>query len=85
MPKCCVGDQMRTTIDLNDRIYAALVQQSIQLYGSTRNLSRVVNDYLEKALSQKQQKKAKSMFGTLQVKNVDMRDLREKKDRVDSW
>ncbi len=76
---------MRTTIDLNDRIYAALVQQSVQLYGSTRNLSKVVNDYLENALSQKQERKKKSMFGTLKVRNINMGDLREKTDRVDKW
>lgn len=75
---------VRTTIELNDRVYARLVQQSIQLYGSARNLSKVVNDYLEKALNEQRAKK-KSMFGTLKVKKLDLSDLREKKDRVDKW
>lgn len=75
---------MRTTIDLDDKLYAMLMQQSIQAYGSTRNLSKVVNDYLNIVLNAKPKKK-RSMFGTLKVKDLKLSDLRDRSDRVDKW
>ncbi len=61
-----------------------LMQQSIQAYGSTRNLSKVVNDYLNIVLNAKPKKK-RSMFGTLKVKDLKLSDLRDRSDRVDKW
>jgi hypothetical protein len=37
----------RTTLVLDDRVYAKLVSESMRKYGTARNLSKVVNDIVE--------------------------------------
>ncbi|EQD30693.1 hypothetical protein B2A_14041 [mine drainage metagenome] len=39
---------VKTTINLDDEIYADIVKESIEKYGSTRNMSRIVNQRLRK-------------------------------------
>ncbi len=41
----------RTTIIFDDDVYERIVQESIRRYGSTRALSRVVNELLRESLS----------------------------------
>jgi len=44
----------RTTLILDDDIYKRLVEESIKRYGTTRALSRVVNELLRERLSSKE-------------------------------
>ena len=37
---------VKTTINLDDEIYAEIVRESIEKYGSTRNMSRIINQRL---------------------------------------
>ncbi len=76
---------MRTTVELNDQVYSLLVQRSIELYGTARNLSRVMNDYLATVLLSPPKLKKKSMFGAFRDNPVSLSGLREKVDRVDKW
>ena len=48
----CIGVYMvkRTTILLDDDVYRALVDESIRRYGSTKALSKVLNEELRKSL-----------------------------------
>ncbi len=41
----------RTTVILEDRIYRALVEESVKRYGSAKALSKVINEILEKVLT----------------------------------
>ena len=41
----------RTTVILDDDVYEKLVRESIRRYGSTRALSRVLNELLRESLS----------------------------------
>ena len=43
----------RTTLVLNDEVYAKLVSESMKRYGSARNLSKVVNDMVEEGARSK--------------------------------
>ncbi len=40
----------RTTLILDDDVYEALLRESLRRYGSSKALSRVVNELLRKAL-----------------------------------
>ncbi|MGC8506486.1 MAG: hypothetical protein ACP5NK_07270 [Thermoplasmata archaeon] len=37
---------VKTTINLDDEIYAEIVKESIEKYGSTKNISKIINQYL---------------------------------------
>jgi hypothetical protein len=37
---------VKTTINLDDEIYAEIVKESIEKYGSTRNMSKIINQRL---------------------------------------
>ncbi len=37
---------VKTTINLDDEIYAEIVKESIEKYGSTKNISRIINQRL---------------------------------------
>ncbi|EQD80681.1 hypothetical protein B1A_00636 [mine drainage metagenome] len=39
---------VKTTINLDDEIYADIVKESIEKYGSTKNMSRIINQRLRK-------------------------------------
>lgn len=43
----------RTTLVLSDETYEKLVNESMKKYGSARNLSKVVNDMVEKKATDK--------------------------------
>ena len=42
----------RTTIILDDDVYKRLVRECVRVYGSTRALSRLINDLLRRALGE---------------------------------
>jgi hypothetical protein len=37
---------VKTTVDLDDDIYAEIVRESIERYGSTKNISKIINQRL---------------------------------------
>ncbi|AGO60780.1 MULTISPECIES: hypothetical protein [Ferroplasma] len=37
---------VKTTINLDDEIYAEIVRESIEKYGSTKNMSKIINQRL---------------------------------------
>lgn len=37
---------VKTTVNLDDEIYAEIIQESIEKYGSTKNLSKIINQRL---------------------------------------
>jgi len=39
---------VKTTINLDDEIYADIVKESIEKYGSTKNMSKIINQRLRK-------------------------------------
>ena len=42
---------VKTTINLDDEIYAEIVKESIEKYGSTRNMSKVINQRLRNKIT----------------------------------
>ncbi len=38
---------VKTTINLEDKLYEEIVKESIEKYGSTKNISRVINQRLK--------------------------------------
>ncbi len=40
---------MKTTINLNDDLYKRLVKETVERYGNTKNLSKLINEKLGKA------------------------------------
>jgi predicted CopG family antitoxin len=40
---------VKTTINLRDDIYKKLVRETVEKYGNSKNLSRLINEKLEKA------------------------------------
>ena len=43
---------VKTTINLRDDIYKKLVRETVEKYGNTKNLSRLINEKLERAESE---------------------------------
>jgi predicted CopG family antitoxin len=43
----------RTTLVLDDRVYEKLVRESMNRYGTARNLSKVVNELVEERAARK--------------------------------
>jgi len=43
---------VKTTINLDDDIYAEIVKESIEKYGSTKNISKIINQRLGKQKSE---------------------------------
>ncbi|MDE1863577.1 MAG: hypothetical protein KGI33_11790 [Thaumarchaeota archaeon] len=40
---------MKTTVNLNDDLYKKLVKETVEKYGNTKNLSKLINEKLERA------------------------------------
>lgn len=39
-------NMVKTTVNLDDEIYAEIVKESIEKYGSTKNISKIINQRL---------------------------------------
>jgi hypothetical protein len=48
---------VKTTINLDDEIYAEIVKESIEKYGSTRIMSKIINQWLRKSDAMKSRKR----------------------------
>ena len=42
---------VKTTINMKDDVYKKLIREAVEKYGNTKNLSRLINEKLEKAES----------------------------------
>jgi hypothetical protein len=42
---------VKTTINLDDEIYAEIIKESIEKYGSTKNMSKIINQRLRKRMN----------------------------------
>ncbi|MDE1831928.1 MAG: hypothetical protein KGI02_06090 [Thaumarchaeota archaeon] len=40
---------MKTTVNLDDDLYKKLVKETVEKYGNTKNLSKLINEKLERA------------------------------------
>lgn len=47
---CLYAYMPRTTINLDDKVYELLVKESIKRYGTTKAISKVINELLKKEL-----------------------------------
>ena len=45
------GKMVKTTINLRDDIYKKLIREAVERFGNTKNLSRLINEKLEKVES----------------------------------
>ncbi len=72
---------MRTTVYIEDDIYQKLVNESIEEYGNSKSISKVLNDLLKAILKIRVKTKRKSFYGVLGQKNWDLSDLRDESDR----
>ena len=45
-----VMTHIKTTVLIDEKLYKKLVMRSIEKYGSTKNVSKVLNEILEKEL-----------------------------------
>ncbi len=50
MVKWLSGEEMKTTIILEDAVYKKVVEEAVRKYGNTRSISTVVNDILKQTL-----------------------------------
>ena len=67
---------LRTTVILDDALYARLARVSVEKYGNAKSLSRALNDLLYNAFSSEQA--PESMFGAWKgEKRLSARGLRE--------
>ena len=53
---------VKTTINLDDEIYAEIIKESIEKYGSTKNMSRIINQRLRSHMNPTGKRKARITF-----------------------
>ncbi|MHB1493703.1 MAG: hypothetical protein ACYCR7_08640 [Thermoplasmataceae archaeon] len=71
---------VRTTINLDDAIYEEIVKESVEKYGSTKNISKIINQRLRiRKVSTERSKKRLSFKVRSELAGLDA-DLEIKKD-----
>ena len=53
---------VKTTINLDNEIYAEIVKESIEKYGSTRNMSKIINQRLRTKINSTGKRKKRITF-----------------------
>ena len=53
---------VKTTINLDNEIYAEIVKESIEKYGSTRNMSKIINQRLRTKINSTGKSKRRITF-----------------------
>ena len=53
---------VKTTINLDDEIYAEIIKESIEKYGSTKNMSKIINQRLRKKINSAEKRKGRITF-----------------------
>jgi hypothetical protein len=65
----------RTTIILEDDVYRMLVEESIKAYGSVKNISRVVNEILKKALKEGMEKEFHELLSLKKAAHITAKEF----------
>jgi hypothetical protein len=60
---------VKTTINLDTQVYRELVKEALEKYGTTKTLSRIINEKLKKAMS-KRKDVAKRTAGIWKMKET---------------
>jgi hypothetical protein len=53
---------VKTTINLDDEIYAEIIKESIEKYGSTKNMSKIINQRLRKRMNSTEKRRRRITF-----------------------
>ena len=53
---------VKTTINLDDEIYAEIIKESIEKYGSTKNMSKIINQQLRSRMNTTGNRKVRITF-----------------------
>lgn len=53
---------VKTTINLDDDIYAEIVKESIEKYGSTKNMSKIINQRLSRRKTETKKRGSRIVF-----------------------
>ncbi|MCL5989833.1 MAG: hypothetical protein M1166_05845 [Candidatus Thermoplasmatota archaeon] len=53
---------VKTTITLDDEIYAEIIKESIEKYGSTKNMSKIINQRLRKKINSAEKRRGRITF-----------------------
>ena len=53
---------VKTTINLDDEIYAEIIKESIEKYGSTKNMSKIINQRLRKKTNSAEKRRGRITF-----------------------
>ena len=53
---------VKTTINLDDEIYAEIIKESIEKYGSTKNMSKIINQRLRSRMNTTGNRKVRITF-----------------------
>ncbi|MCL4348338.1 MAG: hypothetical protein M1159_04485 [Candidatus Thermoplasmatota archaeon] len=53
---------VKTTINLDDEIYAEIIKESIEKYGSTKNMSKIINQRLRTRMNTTGNRKVRITF-----------------------
>ena len=53
---------VKTTINLDDEIYAEIIKESIEKYGSTKNMSKIINQRLRKKINSAEKRRGRITF-----------------------
>ncbi|MDT7889156.1 MAG: hypothetical protein RQ885_09315 [Desulfurococcales archaeon] len=73
----------RTTIIFDDDVYERIVQESVRRYGSTRALSRVVNELLRESLSGRSE--LLELIYSEKLMHIEQRDFEEFRRGMSRW
>jgi len=81
-------DMVKTTVIIDDEIYRELVEEAVDRYGSTRTLSRLINEKLRERRGRaetKQQKRSTIKLGReLKVEEIE-RMVEEGWEKATKW
>lgn len=78
----------RTTVHIEDELYKRLVEESLKKYGTTRNLSKILNEKLRLAEKIKLKKVERIILPTIKLKKkIDWKFVEKKvrKEMEKSW
>ena len=53
---------VKTTINLDDEIYSEIVRESIEKYGSTKNISKIINQLLRNRMNSSEKHRGRITF-----------------------
>ena len=53
---------VKTTINLDEEIYTEIIKESIEKYGSTKNMSKIINQRLRKRMNTTGKRKRRITF-----------------------